>query len=88
MFLDARRTRDPCPYSEAAESDPLTKYPVAKGVGGRIFKTKAKLNCNLNAMLKIAQYRAAAQQSYRMLTSTTFNEADTSPSSEKVDYIR
>ena len=46
---------------KVAESDLPTKYLVAEPVGG--LETRAMLNCDLNAMHKIARYsRAAAQQ--------------------------
>ena len=48
---------------KAVESDLPTKYLVAEAVGGLNFETRAKLNCDLNAMHKMARYsRAAAQQ--------------------------
>ena len=48
---------------KAAESDLPTKYLVAEAVGGLDFESRAKLNCGLNAMHKMARLsRAAAQQ--------------------------
>ena len=48
---------------KVAESDLPTIYLVTKAVGGLSFETRAKLNCDLNAMHKMARYsRAAVQQ--------------------------